>query len=55
MSNTAETFASFISQKMDTLSKNMKILFSVSHKQIPNQILRLSHGLLTLKTQRQTQ
>lgn len=55
MSNTAETFASFISQKMDTLSKNMKILFSVSLKQIPNQTPLQNHGLKTLKIKRRTQ
>ena len=36
MSNTVETSAFYTSLKMDTLSKNMKILFSVSHKQMPN-------------------
>lgn len=35
--------------------QNMKIQFSVSHKQIPNQTRPLNHGLSILKTQQQTQ
>ena len=55
MLNTAEISASYTSQKMDTLSKNMQTLFSVSLKQIPNQMLPQNHGLKTLKIKQRTQ